>query len=148
MDPSNSVCFERISLTYEEWLDDKGPGFDPFNTANLIMVCVVLLGVSWKAGAPLLALGVVICGFILSVYCYEEQVEWASLIDNELNKYQPVNIDAFIAFQQSVKATGQLEKETLGRWIETERNARLKRSTSGATFTERDLNSVKREDSA
>lgn len=138
MSESNSKCFDDISWSYDQWCNYKGPGFIP-GVYLFLAIGVVLLGVSLRTASLPIAIATILVIGLACAMCYEGPADWVTRIDADLNKYQPVNIDAFVAFQESVKVARKLEKETLGRWIEVERKSRIQRSTSGMTFTERDI---------
>ena len=139
----NDICFVNISTGYENWCKDKAP--KGFWLALTLMVFFITISTSmtwiYENPAPLFA------GGFLSLVGYAvfgQNTEWPPVIDAYLNDYQPVDIDAFTALQASVKADGELRKETLGKWIEVERNARFKRPcrSTGSTFTGRDITST------
>ncbi|MGY6031877.1 hypothetical protein [Phytobacter sp. AG2a] len=139
----NDNCFINIFEGYEDWCRDKVPGGNWLALTIMAFFAATSIILSWIYHDlfPLAA------GGFLSMVGYavfSKDTEWPPVIDEYLNDYQPVNIDAFTAFQAAVKADGELRKETLGKWVEVERRARLQRPcrSSGSTFTGRDITST------
>lgn len=139
----NDICFVNLTEGYENWCKDKTTRR---NWPALMMVALItgmFISISWIARDPTPAI-VGVIGGILGYFTFSQDAEWPSVLDEYLNDYQPVDTDVFIAFQASVKAEGELRKETLGKWIDVERKARLQRPrrSTGSTFTGRDMTSI------
>ncbi len=143
MQVENDNCFVNISEGYENWCKDKAPKGFLVALTLMVFFTTISISMSWiyQDLVPLFA------GAFLSMVGYaafSQGTEWPPVIDEYLNDYQPVDIDAFTAFQAVVKADGELRKEALGKWIDVERHARLQRPrrSSGTTFTGRDITST------